>query len=66
MMKSKIEQLQHSILNEIISTVNNSMSTENKLKIVRNSINRYERQLNNLKIDETLEKLAESGVEKND
>ena len=54
----KIKRLQLTILNEIASVVNGSMSTDNKLKIVRATLNRYDTQLNNLQIDEAIKDLA--------
>lgn len=58
MTKSKIKRLQQSILNEIKSAVNNSMSIDDKLAIVKATINRYDTQLNNLQIDEAIKELA--------
>ena len=54
----KIKRLQQSILNEITSAVNNSMSTGDKLAVVKATINRYDTQLNNLQIDEAIKDLS--------
>ena len=54
----KIKRLQQGILNEIESVVNNSMSTDDKLKVVRATLNRYDAQLNNLHMDEAIKDLA--------
>ena len=54
----KIKRLQQSILNEITSAVNNSMSIDDKLAVVKATINRYDAQLNNLQIDEAIKDLA--------
>ena len=58
MTTSKIKRLQLRILNEIASVVNNSMSTDDKLKIVRATLDRYDTQLKNLQIDEAIKELA--------
>ena len=58
MTELKIKRLQLTILNEIASVVNGSMSTDNKLKIVRATLDRYDTQLNNLQIDEAIKDLA--------
>ena len=54
----KIKRLQQSILNEIESVVNNSMSTDDKLNIVRATLDRYDTQLKNLHIDEAIKDLS--------
>ena len=54
----KIKRLQLRILNEIASVVNNSMSTDDKLNIVRATLDRYDTQLNNLQIDEAIKDLS--------
>ena len=41
----KIKRLQLTILNEIASVVNDSMSTDDKLNIVRATLDRYDTQL---------------------
>ena len=58
MTELKIKKLQQSILNEIASVINGSMSTDNKLKIVRATLDRYDTQLKNLQIDEAIKELA--------
>ena len=58
MTELKIKRLQQSILNEITNAVNNSMSMDDKLAIVKATINRYDTQLNNLQIDEAIKDLA--------
>ena len=58
MTELKIKRLQLTILNEIASAVNGSMSTDDKLKIVRATLDRYGTQLNNLQIDEAIKELA--------
>ena len=63
MTELKIKNLQQSILNEIASVVNNSMSTVNKLNIVRATINRYDTQLKNLHMDEAIKNLAKKDKE---
>ena len=59
----KIKRLQLRILNEIESVVNNSMSTDDKLNIVRATINRYDTQLKNLHMDEAIKNLAKKDKE---
>ena len=61
MTELKTKRLQLTILNEIASIVDGSMSTDDKLKIVRATLNRYDTQLNNLQIDEAIKKFSEKG-----
>ena len=63
MTELKIERLQQSILNEIASVVNNSMSTDDKLNIVRATLDRYDTQLKNLHIDEAIKRLEKEDRE---
>ena len=63
MTTSKIKRLQLTILNEIASVVNGSMSTDDKLNIVRATLNRYETQLKNLHMDEAIKRLEKDDRE---
>lgn len=63
MTELKIKRLQQSILNQIASVVNGSMSTDDKLNIVRATLNRYDTQLEILGMDEAIKKLAEGDRE---
>ena len=63
MTTSKIKRLQLTILNEIASVVNDSMSTDNKLKIVRATLDRYDTQLKNLHMDEAIKRLEKEDIE---
>lgn len=53
----KIKKLQQSILNQIASVVNGSMSMDDKLNIVRATLDRYDAQLNNLHMSESIKEL---------
>ena len=59
----KIKRLQQSILNEITNVVNNPMSIDDKLAIVRATLDRYDTQLNNLQIDEAIKRLEKEDRE---
>ena len=59
----KIKRLQLRILNEIESVVNNSMSTDDKLNIVRATLDRYDTQLKNLHMDEAIKRLVKEDRE---
>lgn len=63
MTELKIKRLQLTILNEIASVVNGSMSTDDKLNIVRATLNRYDTQLKNLHMDEAIKNLAKKDKE---
>ena len=62
-MKLKVKRLQLRILIEIASVVNGSMSTDDKLEIVKATLNRYETQLKNLHMDEAIKKLEKEDRE---
>ena len=63
MTTSKIKRLQLRILNEIASVVNDSMSTDDKLNIVRATLDRYDTQLKNLHMDEAIKRLEKEDRE---
>ena len=63
MTKLKIKNLQQSILNQIASVVDDSMSTDDKLIIVRATLDRYDTQLKNLQIDEAIKRLEKEDIE---
>lgn len=63
MTELKIKNLQQSILNQIASVVNGSMSTDDKLNIVRATLNRYDTQLKNLNMDEAIKRLEKDDRE---
>ena len=63
MTELKIKKLQQSILNEIASVINGSMSTDDKLNIVRATLDRYDTQLKNLHIDEAIKRLEKEDRE---
>lgn len=63
MTELKIKRLQQSILNQITSVVTGSMSTDDKLNIVRATLDRYDTQLKNLRIEEAIKELEDEDKE---